>query len=153
MIVLSANNLTKVYGTDVILERASFHLNGGDKVGIVGRNGAGKTTLLRMLTGELTPDEGEFFVAQNLKVGFLAQRDNFNPDGTVIGEINGIFRGLAALEEEIVRLSDDAAAHPEDTRLMDRLFASQEKFEREGGYTYKSEIVGILSSMAFDESF
>ncbi len=153
MIVLSANNLTKVYGTDVILERASFHLNGGDKVGIVGRNGAGKTTLLRMLTGELTPDEGEFFVAQNLKVGFLAQRDNFNPDGTVIGEINGIFRGLAALEEEIVRLSDDAAAHPEDTRLMDRLFAAQEKFEREGGYTYKSEIVGILSSMAFDESF
>ena len=153
MIVLSANNLTKVYGTDVILERASFHLNGGDKVGIVGRNGAGKTTLLRMLTGELTPDEGEFFVAQNLKVGFLAQRDNFNPDGTVIGEINGIFHGLAALEEEIVRLSDEAAAHPEDTRLMDRLFASQEKFEREGGYTYKSEIVGILSSMAFDESF
>ncbi len=153
MIVLSANNLTKIYGTDVILERASFHLNGGDKVGIVGRNGAGKTTLLRMLTGELTPDEGEFFVAQNLKVGFLAQRDNFNPDGTVIGEINGIFRGLAALEEEIVRLSDDAAAHPEDTRLMDRLFAAQEKFEREGGYTYKSEIVGILSSMAFDESF
>ena len=51
MIILSANNLSKIYGTDVIIDKASFHVNAGDKVGIVGRNGAGKTTLLNMLTG------------------------------------------------------------------------------------------------------
>ena len=52
MIVLSASNLTKTYGTDVILEGVDFHINGGDRVGLVGRNGAGKTTLLNMITGE-----------------------------------------------------------------------------------------------------
>ena len=84
MIVLSANNLTKTYGTDVIIDKASFHLNAGDKVGIIGRNGAGKTTLLNMLTGELPCDEGEFFVSQNTKTGYLKQRDHFNGDGTVL---------------------------------------------------------------------
>ena len=62
MIVLSASNLTKVYGTDVILEGADFHVNNGDRIGLVGRNGAGKTTLLNMITGELTPDDGQVFV-------------------------------------------------------------------------------------------
>ena len=153
MIVLSANNLTKTYGTDVIIDKASFHLNAGDKVGIIGRNGAGKTTLLNMLTGELSCDEGEFFVSQNTKIGYLKQRDNFASDGTVIEEIEGIFAGLRTLEKEIARLSDEVAQNPHDARLIDRLDEIQHRFEREGGYTYKSEIIGILNSMAFDESF
>ncbi len=153
MIVLSANNLTKTYGTDVIIDKASFHLNAGDKVGIIGRNGAGKTTLLNMLTGKLPCDEGEFFVSQNTKIGYLKQRDNFSGEGTVIEEIEGIFAGLKELEKEIARLSGDVARNPHDSRLIDRLDALHHRFEREGGYTYKSEIIGILNSMAFDESF
>ena len=48
MVVLSVNNIEKIYGTDVILENVSFHLNEGDRVGIVGDNGAGKSTLLNI---------------------------------------------------------------------------------------------------------
>ena len=153
MIVLSANNLTKTYGTDVIIEKASFHLNDGDKVGIIGRNGAGKTTLLNMLTGQLSCDEGEFFVSQNTRIGYLKQRDNFNSERTVMEEIEGIFSGLANLEEEIARLSDEVAANPHDMRRIEKLDELQHRFDREGGYTYKSEIIGILNSMAFGESF
>ena len=122
-------------------------------MGIIGRNGAGKTTLLNMLTGELPCDEGEFFVSQNTKIGYLKQRDNFNGGGTVIEEIRGIFSGLRDMESEIARLSDEVAQNPHDTRLIDRLDELQHRFEREGGYTYKSEMVGILNSMAFNESF
>lgn len=153
MIVLSANNLTKTYGTDVIIDKASFHLNAGDKVGIIGRNGAGKTTLLNMLTGELPCDEGEFFVSQNTRIGYLKQRDNFSSEGTVLEEIEGIFSGLRELENEIAELSDKVAENPHDTRLINRLDELQHRFDREGGYTYKSEMIGILNSMAFDESF
>ena len=67
MIILSAKNLSKVYGTDVILEKVSFHINAGDRIGIVGKNGAGKSTLLNMLTGEMSCDDGEFFVSQNTR--------------------------------------------------------------------------------------
>ena len=69
MIILSANNLSKIYGTDVIIDKASFHVNAGDKVGIVGRNGAGKTTLLNMLTGELGIDLCVFFVSKYIRIG------------------------------------------------------------------------------------
>lgn len=153
MIVLSANNLTKTYGTDVIIDKASFHLNASDKVGIIGRNGAGKTTLLNMLTGELPCDEGEFFVSQNMRIGYLKQRDNFSSEGTVLEEIEGIFSGLRELENEIAELSDKVAENPHDTGLINRLDELQHRFDREGGYTYKSEMIGILNSMAFDESF
>ena len=153
MIVLSANNLTKTYGTDVIIDKASFHLNAGDKVGIIGRNGAGKTTLLNMLTGELPCDEGEFFVSQNTRIGYLKQRDNFSSEGTVLEEIEGIFSGLRELENEIAELSDKVAENPHDTGLINRRDELQHRFDREGGYTYKSEMIGILNSMAFDESF
>lgn len=153
MIVLSANNLTKTYGTDVIIDKASFHLNAGDKVGIIGRNGAGKTTLLNMLTGELPCDEGEFFVSQNMRIGYLKQRDNFSSEGTVLEEIEGILSGLRELENEIAELSDKVAENPHDTGLINRLDELQHRFDREGGYTYKSEMIGILNSMAFDESF
>ncbi|MBR5229685.1 MAG: ABC-F family ATP-binding cassette domain-containing protein [Firmicutes bacterium] len=149
MIILSANNLGKVYGTDVIIEKASFHVNAGDRVGIVGRNGAGKTTLLNMLTGEFSVDEGEFFVSSNTRVGYLKQRDNFFKDHTVIQAIEDIFSHIHALEEEIHKTSDMVAANPQDERLIHKLDALQQEYDAKGGYTYKSEITGILSSMAF----
>ncbi|MBQ6900862.1 MAG: ABC-F family ATP-binding cassette domain-containing protein [Firmicutes bacterium] len=149
MIILSANNLAKIYGTDVIIEKASFHVNAGDRVGIVGRNGAGKTTLLNMLTGELSVDEGEFFVSANTRVGYLKQRDNFFKDHTVIEAIDDIFTDIHRIEEEIHKTSDMVAANPHDEKLIHRLDALQQEYDAKGGYTYKSEITGILSSMAF----
>ena len=153
MIVLSASNLTKVYGTDVILEGADFHVNNGDRIGLVGRNGAGKTTLLNMITGELTPDDGQVFVPAYLKIGYLKQRDNFKSDDTVIEAINRIFEPLQKLEEEIARAADMIAQNPHDESLINRLDQLNQRYERQGGYTYKSEVTGILNSMAFNEDF
>ena len=153
MIVLSASNLTKVYGTDVILEGADFHVNNGDRIGLVGRNGAGKTTLLNMITGELTPDDGQVFVPADLKIGYLKQRDNFKSDDAVIEAINRIFEPLQKLEEEIARAADMIAQNPHDESLINRLDQLNQRYERQGGYTYKSEVTGILNSMAFNEDF
>ena len=153
MIVLSASNLTKTYDTDVILEGVDFHINGGDRVGLVGRNGAGKTTLLNMITGELIPDEGQIFFPQDLKMGYLKQRDSFNSENTVIEEINNIFVPLKEIEAEIEKTADMIAKNPDDTKLIDKLDKLHQEYDRRGGYTYKSEITGILNSMAFGEEF
>ena len=153
MIILSANHLSKVYGTDVILQDVSFHVNAGDRVGIVGRNGAGKTTLLKLLTGELSADEGEFFVSQDMRVGYLKQRDNFDSEGTVIGEIDKIFTGLHRLEAEIEQVSAEIEAGKSDPAQIEKLDRLHLQYEQKGGYTYQSEITGILHSMAFGSAF
>lgn len=153
MIALSASGLTKAYGTDVIIEDVSFHINSGERVGLIGRNGAGKTTLLSLICGELAPDAGQIYMSAGLKLGYLKQRDNFCGEDTVIEAIERIFAPLHELEEEIARAADMAARHPQDSRLLDRLDQLNQEYEKKGGYTYKSEMTGILSSMAFGEEF
>lgn len=153
MIVLSASNLTKVYGTDTIITGADFHVNSGDRIGIVGRNGAGKTTLLNLITGELTPDEGRIYMPSDLRVGYLKQRDDFQGENTLIEEINKIFEPLKEMETQINTTADMAAAHPQDLSILHKLDSLQQQYENRGGYTYRSEMTGILNSMAFGPEF
>ena len=102
MIVLSATNLTKTYGTDVILRDISFHINEGDRVGIIGANGAGKTTLLKLLSGELAGDGGSIFVSQNTTIGVLKQKDDFDPGRTLLAETEAIFAHLDRMEQDML---------------------------------------------------
>ena len=162
MIILSAKNLSKVYGTDVILEKVSFHINEGDRIGIVGKNGAGKSTLLNLLTGELSCDDGEFFVSQNTRIGYLKQRENFRSDRTVLEEVTEIFRPLLNMEKEMEETASRLEAltdgkHADREAERDQLIARQadlhEEYYRRGGETFRSEIRGILNSMAFGPEF
>lgn len=78
MITISATSLSKSYVATPIIENVSFHLNDGEKLGVVGINGAGKTTLLNILAGDINPDEGDVFISSDKKVGYLRQRNNFS---------------------------------------------------------------------------
>ena len=152
MIVVSAKDLTKAYGTDVVLDKVSFHINKGERVGIIGVNGAGKTTLLKMLTGEIPCESGDFFISSDLKTGYLKQDGSFDSEKTVIEEVEAIFSRFPEMEREMEQLTlrmGEASSEEESHRLIERFDALSERYDREGGYTYKSEITGILSSMAF----
>ena len=160
MIVVSAKDLTKAYGTDVILDKVSFHINKGDRVGIIGINGAGKTTLLRMLTGELHYEEGTAFISRDLQIGYLKQDAGFDSDKTVIEEVNAIFEHFPEMEERMTELLQETerlaqTGRPEDIAksqtLLEEYDAIHERYNYMGGYSYQSEIKGVLASMAFGE--
>jgi len=162
MIVLSAKNLSKVYGTDVIIEKVSFHVNEGDRIGIIGKNGAGKSTLLNMLTGELPCDDGEFFVSQNTRIGYLKQRENFQSGRTVIEEVTEIFRDLLDMEKEMEKITEQlthlsaaavGAEAEERDMLIHRQASLHDEYYNRGGESYRSEIRGILNSMAFGPEY
>jgi ATP-binding cassette subfamily F protein 3 len=136
-----------------VLEHVSFNVNRGDRVGIVGANGAGKTTLMDILTRQIPFDSGELYVAPGLKVGYLAQNGNFAPEMTVDEAMLSIFAELAAMEAEMESLLAEVAKVSseggETAALLHRYDALSEGFRAKNGYGFRSEITGILSSMAF----
>ena len=89
-LVITAENLKKSYGENILMEDVNFRLPPGGIVGIIGPNGAGKTTLFRMITGQETPDEGALTVGPTVELGYVDQsRDDLDPNATVYQEISG----------------------------------------------------------------
>ncbi len=105
MNILTADNITKAYGERRLLDGASFFLQEGEKVGIIGINGTGKSTLLKILAGLEDPDEGKVIRAQGMVVRFLSQHPSFRPEDTLI---EALLRENGKTEEEATDLITDA---------------------------------------------
>lgn len=105
MNILTADNITKAYGERRLLDGASFFLQEGEKVGIIGINGTGKSTLLKILAGLEEPDEGKVTRAQGMVVRFLPQHPSFRPEDTLI---EALLRENGKTEEEATDLITDA---------------------------------------------
>ncbi|MDD5434156.1 MAG: energy-dependent translational throttle protein EttA [Nitrospira sp.] len=83
-VVIEANNVSKAFGDNILMEGVTFSLPPGGIVGIIGPNGAGKTTLFRMITGQEKPDSGTFRTGETVKLAYVDQsRDDLNPNKTL----------------------------------------------------------------------
>jgi len=83
-VVIEAENVTKAYGDNILIENMSFMLPPGGIVGVIGPNGAGKTTLFRMITGQERPDTGTIKIGETVKLGYVDQsRDALDPNRTI----------------------------------------------------------------------
>ena len=104
--LLSAEQLTKTYGTRSLLDGVSFYLEPGDKVGIIGVNGCGKSTLLRLLAGAEEPDEGFVRPDPNVHLAYLPQNPVFPGENTVLEQVllglDGDARTLAEYEAKTI---------------------------------------------------
>ena len=118
--MLTVSHLTKSYDFQSIFEDISFSLNPGERAGLVGANGCGKTTLLRILAGLETADAGNVNRATDLRLGYLPQGFEPDPQAT-LGEIIGARAGdAAALESELSLVAESLAAHHADPALQAR---------------------------------
>jgi len=94
-LVIKAEQISKAYGEQVLIEDLTFNLPPGGIVGVIGPNGAGKTTLFRMIVGQETPDEGSLRVGETVELGYVDQnRDALDPAKTVYQEISGGYENL-----------------------------------------------------------
>ncbi len=152
--ILSCRNISKAFGTDDILKKASFHIEENEKAAIVGINGAGKSTLLKILVGELSADEGEVTIAKNTSIGYLAQYQETSDTRTIYEEVLSARADLIEMEERISAYEEQMkhCTGSELDTLMERYHLFLKEFEDQGGYYYKSEIEGVLRGLGFEKS-
>ena len=112
--MIQLSELTKSFGDRVLLDRVTWQIDDGDRVGLCGPNGAGKTTLLRMLAREDEPDSGGIVTPANLTIGYLPQDGLTHAGRTVFEEASSAFQPLLDLKHEMHeiehRLADASVA-------------------------------------------
>ncbi|AIF65539.1 multidrug ABC transporter ATP-binding protein [Terribacillus saccharophilus] len=157
MILLQANNITKLFGADVILSNIKLEVQTQDRLAIVGRNGAGKSTLLKILAGELSYDEGNVFLARDATLGYLEQHTGLESEKSILEEMKTVFADLIQQEEELRRLearmgdpdliSDETAYQ----QLLTNYDTKQQAFRLNGGYQYEADIRSVLNGLRFGD--
>lgn len=153
MAVLTVNNISMVFAEKTLFENISFHLEKGDKVGLIGANGAGKTTLFKILTGRTVPTGGGISKSKDVNFGYMEQHSCSASDRTVYNELLSIFEPLIRDEQRLEVISSLIENKVGDIdELVHEQFAVRERFERCGGLTYVSRAKAALIGLGFTEA-
>ncbi len=152
--ILSCYEIKKSFGDKEVLRDITFHINEHEKVAMIGNNGAGKTTLFHIIQKELEPDDGVISIKKDATVGYLAQVQNYKVDRTIMEELLDAKRDVIEMEERIRQMEEEMKSlnGEELEQLMNRYHEALHLFDLAGGYTYKSDIQGILRGLNFPES-
>lgn len=151
--IIQVENITKSFNEKIIFKNASFLLNEGDVAFIVGNNGCGKTTLLNIINKSLDADGGNVIFKKGIKVSTLNQFDNVDEKNTIYqevlkqkSEILSLFNLLEEIEKKLSNYDID----------NEKLLLKHERIHEEilalNGYAYKSEVMGIIRGLGFDEN-
>lgn len=151
MIVLSGNDISVSFGGETLFHDVNFRLEENCRAGLVGVNGCGKTTLMHVINGRQEAETGGISKAAGIKLGCMEQYVIRGDNITLYDEVLEIFRPLIDAENELadIAVAIDTGDHSEQT--LSRQMQLQERFEREGGLTYKSMTCSALVGLGFSE--
>src|SRR4029077_14967132 len=152
--MISFSNVSKQYGKQLIFVEASFQLNPGEKVGLVGPNGSGKTTLFRMIVGEEEPDEGEVSVPKRLTIGYFRQDVEEMSGRPVLDEAiagSGRIGDLHHELEDLQKALEDPSRVDDMDRILARFGEVQEEYEHLGGYSLEAQAREVLHGLGFTD--
>lgn len=151
MIVLSGNDISVSFGGETLFHDVNFRLEENGRAGLVGVNGCGKTTLMHVINGRQEAETGGISKAAGIKLGCMEQYVIRDDNITLYDEVLEIFRPLIDTENELadIAVAIDTGDHSEQT--LSRQMQLQERFEREGGLTYKSMTCSALAGLGFSE--
>lgn len=152
--MLNIHNLSVAFGGEYLFEEIAFRLNGGDRVGLIGKNGAGKSTLLKLLSKEMTPDSGTIAMEKDIKIGFLKQDIDFELGRTVLEESYQAFYELKSLEQQLDKINQELAERTDYesesyNQLMIDLTDVTHRYEILGGYNYQGDTEKVLLGLGF----
>lgn len=153
--MINIHNLSVSFNATYLFQEATFKLNAGDRVGLIGKNGAGKSTMLNILSRRLEADSGTIAYDKDVKIGFLRQDIDFEHGRTVLDEVYLAFTEIKATEnllekanaELIERTDYESESYLE---LIQQVSDLSHHFDIIGGYSYKGDAERILVGLGFN---
>ena len=154
MIILQGKNLKKSYITNLIFENLDFHIQEGEKVGLVGPNGTGKSTLFRCITGEDSFDEGQLQMSARHSMGYMEQMPEFAPNFTLLDAVMEMFNDIFAMRDQLRQLELEMGGVEGDAleKLLEEYSALTHRYEDLGGFSCESRAKGIIKGLGFTDA-
>ena len=141
---LSVENISKSFGERILFKNISFGINEGQKIGFVAKNGTGKTSILNIVAGIDTPDTGNVVSRKGLKISYLSQEPNLNPNFTVEESINSADNFIL----KIIAEYENVLLNPEDSETFQKAFDAMEAHQ---AWDFETVYKQVLSKLKLDD--
>lgn len=151
MNILSIENLDKTYGEKILLEGVNFGINTGEKIGVIGVNGTGKSTFLKIIAGLEQQDSGAVTVGKGLRVEYLPQNPEFDPEATVLEQV---FKGNSPAFQvlrEYEYVLEKVNVEPDNQHWQTKLLDLSQQMEASGAWQLESEAKNILHKLGITQ--
>jgi ATP-binding cassette subfamily F protein 3 len=148
--LIGLQNVTFEFGARAIVTDASWHIQPGERIGLIGYNGTGKSTLLKLLVGQYTPSKGTVEKGRDTTIGYLHQDLlSFDTSETITEVALGAFERVRALEKEIEVLGIALEANPEDNDILIKYTDALHELDVLDGYNIEHKAEEVLHGLGF----
>ena len=148
--LIGLQNVTFEFGARAIVTDASWHIQPGERIGLIGYNGTGKSTLLKLLVGQYTPSKGTVEKGRDTTIGYLHQDLlSFDTSETITEVALGAFERVRALEKEIEALGIALEANPEDNDILIKYTDALHELDVLDGYNIEHKAEEVLHGLGF----
>ena len=152
MNILQAENLCFAVGHVALLDKASFQLDAGERVGLIGRNGAGKSSLLKILAGVQKADDGQIVLQNGLKTVYVPQENFFDPAATVFDAVSEGLGGLRDVLRRYHAVLSELERQPENSELAAEMNALQNQIEAQNGWQFDAAVRQTIGELGLPEN-
>jgi ATP-binding cassette subfamily F protein 3 len=148
--LIGLQNVTFEFGARVIVSEATWHIQPGERIGLIGYNGTGKSTLLKVLVGQLTPSKGTVEKGRDTTIGYLHQDLlSFDTSESITEVALGAFERVRELEKEVEKLGQELEANPEDNDLLIKYTDALHEIDLLDGYNINHKAEEVLHGLGF----
>jgi ATP-binding cassette subfamily F protein uup len=148
---ITLDNASLTFGHHALLDKASFQLDTGERVGLIGRNGAGKSSLLKVIAGETKLDDGNVWRATSVRIVYVPQEPLLNPSHTVF---EAVAEGLGAMQQVLVDYHEVThsmgAADADIDALMEKMQKLQHELDAKDGWGMQAKVETVLSKLSLN---
>ena len=148
--LIGLQNVTFEFGARAIVSEATWHIQPGERIGLIGYNGTGKSTLLKLLVGQLTPSKGTIEKGRDTTIGYLHQDLlSFDTSESITEVALGAFERVRELEKEVEKLGVELEANPEDNDLLIKYTDALHEIDLLDGYNINHKAEEVLHGLGF----